>query len=196
MNVGYKIVSPYNHKIVLFDGCHLSKEDCDRVSQFLRDGWKANADREILLAEAREMYTKLIKKHDKLRAKYIAELCMYRYEYKEQKKLTGELISTIEDLEAGKDELEQALDEKERALAGSKRKYTELENEMERDRLAKENMIMDRQETIDYILEQKVDLEEEVESLQKQNNYLQNRIINESKANEREANATNHCIIS
>lgn len=199
---GFKILSPYNPGIVLFDGRHLSKEDCDRVSGFLRDGMKANADKDILLLDARKMYSDLIHKHENLRAGYMAELCMLKYKYKEQKKINAELIGTIEDLDAGKADLAQTLEETELALAGSKRKYAELEKDMVQDRLEKEDIILDHKDTIDYIQSRKEDLAEHIEQLEKQNKYLQERIVEfvdddkERAKAKAKANVTNHCIIS
>ena len=179
---GFTIVSPYNPNLVVFDGRHLSYEDCCAVASIYEDARKTTVEKDLLLAEAREKNSNLIQKHDKLRADYIAELCKCKYELREKKKFIVELVTTIEGMESEKANFIEALNEKEVALAGSKRKFAQLEDEKKRDRLEYEGYILNRQQTIDCMEENKLLLEERITSLQ-----------NLNKDKEREAK---QCIIS
>ena len=222
---GFKIRSSSNPDVVLVDlaHIHLSERDCIQISRVISDGREDVITRDIMITDERAKVFAMEQFFVKRRALYIAEMCRLKYELKHAKRFNAELVATIEDMDAGKDELlatiedleagknelvqtldgfeadnielEQTLQGKEKELAGSKRKYAEMETEMEAFRHQSEGEILHRQETIDYLCESN-------DALENRNEFIEWNLANaekELKALHVEMNLksnTNQCLIS
>lgn len=215
---GFKIRSSSNPDVVLLDLAHLnlSNEDYIQISRVIRDGREDVITRDIMITDERAKVSAMEQCFARRRALYIAEMCRLKYELKHATRFNAELVATIEDLdatienmEAGRDELvetldgleadnlelEQTLQGKEKELAGSKRKYAEMEKEMEEIRHESEDEILRHQETIDYLYEKN-------DTLEGKNEFMEWNLANsekELKALHEEMNLksnTNQCVIS
>lgn len=208
---GFKIRSSSNPDVVLVDLAHLqlSEDDCIQLSRVVRNGREDVISRDIMIANERAKVSAMEQSLTRHLAMSFAEMCRLKFELKHTKRLYAELVATVEDMEAGKDdlvktldgleadnlELEQTLQGKEKELAGSKRKYAEMETEMEERRHESEDEILRRQDTIDFLYEKNDVLESKCEFME----WTLANTEKELKALHEEMNLksnTNQCVIS